>query len=332
METTYNVNATGFEQQAHALICLKAFDRICAKARGRFRIVPLKGIDLMRFLYSDTLDRELNDIDLLVVNADREMDFIELMQSEGYRPEFSFALDEAALKKKRKVSMISSSQLMPNVDVHFVLITKKFFSFTINDFNRDAILRTKVVDDVISELDNVDRWLYLAAHLTFHFLEGEKWYRDLALLIECFNEEEMLTFVKRTQQYNFERVVVAVCARMQSKYPDIASWINTSQLLPDRQGECFVRYIEFMAAHPRRLGRGLRLARYYWEFIFISRKSLRRKSFLCLIFSSLGNMQNIYRCHVPVAVLLYVPHVLINALGILLFSLQYHFVSTYYRK
>ena len=51
------------------------------------------------------------------------------------------------------------------------------------------------------------------------------------------------------------------------------------------------------------------------------------QTFLRLLFPSLGNMQNIYRCHALLAVLLYVPHVLMNVLGLLLFQTQYHHVS-----
>ena len=205
METTFNVTATDFAQQAHALICLDAFDKLCVKAKGNFRLVPLKGIDLVRFLYADTLDRELNDIDLLVIPAGRAMGFIELLQRDGYRPEFSFALDEAALRKKRKVSMLSPSERVPNVDVHIALVTKKFFSHTINGFNEDAVSRLKVVDEVVSVLDNVDRWLYLASHLTFHFLEGDKWYLDLALLMERFDEEERLTLLRLKRSRNHRK-------------------------------------------------------------------------------------------------------------------------------
>ena len=328
METIYNTNATDYQQQVQAMICLGAFDHICAKAKGHLRIVPLKGIDLMRFLYSDTLDRELKDIDLLVTPAEQAMHFIETMQHDGYRTEFSFALDEAVLNKKKKVSMLSPSERLPNVDVHLTLITKKFFSSTINGFNPDAIARLKAVDEVVSVLDNVDRWLYLATHLTFHFLDGDKWYRDLVLLMERFNEEDMSTLLDRTKQYHFERVVGAVCNRIQSKYPDIADSSITAQLLSDKSGKRFIHYIDFMASHPKRLGHGLRLARYYWEFIFISRKKQRRHALLSMIFPSLGNMQSIYRCHALFALLLYVPHFLLNALGLLLFSAQYRILTT----
>lgn len=328
METLYNATATNFEQQVQAMICLDAFDKICAKANGHFRIVPLKGIDLIRFLYSDTLDRELKDIDLLVIPAERAMGFIELLQNDGYRPEFPFALDEEALRKKRKVSMLSPSERIPNVDVHLAFITKKFFSRTINGFNQEAITRMKDVNEVVSVLDDVDRWLYLAAHLTFHFLEGDKWYRDLVLLMERFDEEDIQTLVKRTERYNFERIIGAICSRMQSKYPGIANRVNISQLLPDKSGQRFLRYIDFMAVHPKRLGHGIRLARYYWEFVFISKKHQRLRSYMSLMLPSLGNMQNIYRCHAMFAILLYVPNLLLNALGLLLFSAQYCIVSS----
>ena len=323
METIYNASATDFEMQVQAMLLMKAFDDICDKAKGKIRIVPLKGIDLVRFLYADTLDRELKDIDLLVMPAEKSGSIIDLLQNDGYRPEFSFALDETALKKKKKVSMLSNSDRKPNVDVHLALITKKFFSTTINGFNDDAISRTKAIDEVVSVLDGTDRWLYLASHLTFHFLHGEKWFRDLILLMDRFDEDEMALLVERTKQYNFERIVSAVYSRMISIYPKIAGRIDMDQLLPDRGGKRFLRYMEYLEAHPKKIGRGLRLARYYWEFVFISKKSQRRRCFMRLIFPSLGDLQNIYRCHASVALLLYLPNMLINALGVLLFSAQY---------
>lgn len=328
METTYNATLADMQQQVQALLLLKAFDTLCAKARGRFRIVPLKGIDLMRCLYADTLDRELKDIDLLVLPTEQAMDCVGLLQHDGYRPEFSHALDKAALDKKKKVSMLAPSERQPHIDVHLALITKKFFSATINDFNQDAIARVKAVDDVVSLLDDVDRWLFLAAHLTFHFLEGDKWYRDLALLWERFNEADMATLRQRTEQYHFQRVVAAVLRRLQPRYPAIAGRITLQQqLLPDRSSQRFLRFVDAMAAHPERLGHGFHLARYYWEFIFISDARQRRQAFLHLLFPSLGNLQNIYRCHALGALLLYVPHVLMNMLGLLLFSIQYAIAS-----
>ena len=331
METTYNATATDFAQQAQALICLDAFDNICAKAKGQFKIVPLKGIDLMRFLYSDTLDRELKDIDLLVIPAERAMEFIELLEADGYRPEFSFALDKTALDKKRKVSMLSPVKRLPNVDVHLALVTKKFFSHTINSFNQDALARIKAVDDVVCILDDIDRWLYLASHLTFHFLNGDKWYRDLILLMERFDDEDMATLIKRTKQYNFERIVSAVISQIRLINPALANRIDIAQLLSDKSDKRFLRYINFMTEHPKRLGHGLRLGRYYWEFIFISDKRQRRHTISSLMCPSLGNMQNIYRCHAPLAILLYLPNMLINALGLSLFSAHYLLFSNSHR-
>ncbi len=330
METTYNVRTADLERQANALVYINCFDKICAKSKGRFRIVPLKGIDLIRSVYSDTLDRELKDIDLLVIPAERAMEFIRSLQADGYHPEFSFALDEAAMNTKRKVSMISPSERIPNVDVHIALVTKKFFSATINGFNSDSISRLKVVDEVVSELDDIDRWLYLSSHLAFHFLEGGKWYRDLILLMERYDDEDVSTLINRAKQYNFERVVAAVCTRI---HPSEATGrVDITQLLPDKQGKRFLNYINSMAAHPERLGHGFRLARYYWEFIFISKKKQRIHSLLNLVFPALGNMQNIYRCHALPAILLYIPHILMNTLGLLLFSAQYHFISTFHKQ
>ena len=328
MKTTYNNTVTDYAQQVQALLCIDAFENLCAKASGRFRIVPLKGIDLIRFLYSETLDRELRDLDVLVLPEQRAMGFIELLFSEGYRAEYTFSLDSSALREKRKVSMLSPSEKIPDIDVHFALIHKKFFSKTINGFNLDAVSRIRDVDEVVSVLDNIDRWMYLASHLTFHYLEGEKWYRDLALLLNRFNENDLDLLISRSKSYNFERIVGAVCWRMQSKYPDIAGRITLSDLLPSGSDNRFLRYIAFMAEHPKRLGNGFHLVRYYWEFIFIKRKEHLHHSFVRLLFPSIGNMQNMYRCHAIPAALLYVPNFIVNALGFLLFMAQYYLIST----
>ena len=327
METTYNEAANDFGHQVQAMICMSAFERLCAKVKGQFRLVPLKGIDLVRFLYSDTLDRELRDLDILVVPAEKAMDFIGMLQQEGYRAEYSFSLDKAAMHEKKKVSMVSGSERLPDVDVHLALLHKKFFSNTINGFNQDALSRIKDTDDVISVLDDVDRWMYLAAHLTFHYLEGEKWYRDLALLLERFDDSQIQILMNRSRQYNFERIVGAVCFRMQSTYPKVVERVPFQQLLPGKKGRKFITYIIYMAAHPKRLGHGFHLVRYYWEFVFISKRSDWRRSIGKLFFPSLGNMQNIYRCHAALAVLCYIPNVIINAIGFIPFTLQYLLIS-----
>ncbi len=333
METTYNATASDLQQQVQAMLLLKAFDALCAKARGRFTLVPLKGIDLVRSLYGDTLDRELKDIDLLVLPTQRATEFVALLQQDGYRPEFAFALDAAALAQKQKVSMLSPApERLPHIDVHLALITKKFFSATINGFNHDALTRLQAVDEVVSVLDAVDRWLFLAAHLTFHFLSGDKWFRDLALLLERFSEEELSTLLQRAQQYHLERIVAAVLFRLQAVYPDIARRIDLAPLLPDRRSQRFLRYVAFMTTRPQRLGHGFRPARYYWEFTFISHRSQLREAFLRLLLPTLGTLQNLYRCRALPAVLLYVPHVLMNSLGLLLYTAQYHLVTTVHRR
>ena len=316
------------QRQVQALICLKAFDTLCSRAQRPCRIVPLKGIDLMRFLYADTLDRELKDIDLLVLPADHAQDFIQILLADGYRAEFPHALDKAVLDNKKKVSMLAPSERMPNVDVHLALVTKRFFSDTINGFNRDALSRLQPVNEVVSVLDNVDRWLFLAAHLAFHFLEGDKWYRDLALLLERMDGQEITTLLDRTKQYHLERVVGAVCMRMQSNYPDVAKRINSTQLLADQSGKRFIRYMGFIAAHPSRVGHGVRPARYYWEFVFISEPKQQRRAFLSLLLPSIATIQNLYRCRAISAVLMYVPHLLMNMLGVLLFYAQYFIRSS----
>ena len=311
METTRNKDVTDFQRQAQALMCLRAFDALCAQSKGICHLVPLKGIDLLRTLYADTLDRELHDIDLLVYPAEKAMDFIALLQAEGYRPEFAHALDAAALQTKKKVSMLAPSENLPHVDVHIALVTKKFFSMTINSFNEDALTRLQPVDEVVSELDKIDRWLFMASHLAFHFLTGDKWYRDLALLWDRMDEKEKAVLFERAKQYHFDRIVEAVLFRMQGGEPNSR----------------FLRYVAYVTANPKRLEHGIRPARYYWEFILIGDETERRRAYRALLFPSLGNMQNIYRCHALVAVLLYLSHVLLNSIGWLVLTIHYAIYS-----
>ena len=293
------------------MMCLRAFDALCAQSKGLCHLVPLKGIDLLRTLYADSLDRELHDIDLLVYPAEKAMDFIALLQAQGYRPEFAHALDEAALQSKKKVSMLAPSEHLPHVDVHIALVTKKFFAMTLNGFNEDALTRVQPVDEVVSELEKIDRWLFLASHLAFHFLTGEKWYRDLALLWDKMNEKERATLHDRAKHYHLERVVEAVLFCMQGGTPDSR----------------FLRYVAHVTANPKRLEHGVRPARYYWEFILISDDKERRRAYRALLFPSLGNIQNIYRCHALTAVLLYLPHVLLNSIGLLVLTIHYAIYS-----
>lgn len=327
METTRNINVSNFQQQAQALICLRAFDTLCAKSKGRFHIVPLKGIDLMRSLYSDTLDRELHDIDLLVLPTERVIEFTDMLRQDGYQPEFAFALDPIALNAKKKVSMLSSSGNLPNIDVHMALITKKFFSATTNGFNEDTLLRVKAEDDVVCVLDDVDKWLFMATHLAFHFLTGDKWFRDLALLLDCFTAEKNKILVQRAKQYHLDRIVKAVLVQMEPLYPEIVDKMGLTQLLSDKNEKHFLRYVGYIVKHQRWLGKGPRLARYYWEFIFICDNKQRWCSFGRLLFPSLGNMQNIYRCYAISAIFLYIPHVIINIIGMVLFAIQYYTIS-----
>lgn len=329
MKTIFNTSEINLEQQVHALFYLNAFDTICTKSKGMVNIVPLKGIDLLRFLYADTLDRELHDIDLLVFPPQKAMDFIEMLQKDGYRQEFSHALDKVALASKKKVSMLPSSDLLPHIDVHLAFITKKFFSDTINDFNQDALSRLKKVDDVVYILDDVDRWLYLSTHFAFHYLTGDKWCRDLILILERFNEEQRHTLLQRTEQYHLERVVWTVVNVLQSRYPEITDKMDILHRLSEKMEKRFMHYIHFITSHPQQVSHGFRLSRYYWEFIFISHSGQRFRALIALLFPSLGDMQNIYRCHILKAIVLYIPHILMNTLGMFAFWIQYNLFANY---
>ena len=327
MEPTCNIQTDDFQRQVQALLCLRSFEHLCEEAEGRFIIVPLKGIDLLRSLYADTLDRELRDIDLLIHPAEKALEMVELLQQEGYRPEFDFALDKAAFLEKKKISMIPPSPKKIHVDVHMALITKRFFSDTIGTFNKDALSRLIKQNEVVYVLDDVDRWLFLAAHLAFHFLAGDKWYSDLDLLAKQFSEKQFQTLISRTKQYHLERVVAAVCDRLYNQFSNITDHIPLSIILPEASGKRFLQYIRYMELYPERLGHGLHPARYYWEFLFISQRRQRCRAFLQLLFPSLGMMQNMYRCHAFTAIWMYLPHVLMNMLGILLFNIQYMVIS-----
>lgn len=309
------------------MMCLSAFDALCRREREHAgcRLVPLKGIDLVRTLYADSLDREMHDIDLLVVPAQKSREFIGRLLEMGYRPEFAFALEGKALESKKKVSMLAPSENLPHIDVHLALITKRFFAQFIGRFNEDALARLHPVDEVVSELDDVDRWLFLATHLAFHFLTGDKWYRDLALLLDKMDEQQLALLHERAMHYRFDRVVAAVLTQMQAHYPESVQRIPLQQWFPSERTRRFLRYTNYYASDPRKLERKISVARYYWEYLFIATPIATKAR--ALLFPSLGNIQNIYRCHALVAPLMYLPHIILNLLGLLVFSIHYAIVS-----
>lgn len=304
---------------ARSLLILSQFDELCKLAEGLCEIVPLKGISLLRGLYHSNLDRAVGDIDLLIIPAENLGAYIDRLQQNGYELQFDFMRHKATRERKRKVALKSKAKhLAVDVDLHTAFVTKKFFSQSVKDFNRDALTRCTLAGNGIRQMDSTDEWLFLAQHATFHLFSDPKWLRDLDLLSRQMSSDEWQQLTERARHYGFLRIHYLTTVYLKS------FGLNFQHPLPELcGGKLFRRFTE--SYFPNRVSvLTQKLTNLFWEFLFIDSTNARLRAYGQLLFPSLALLRNIYRVKKRIwAVLLYPLHLPLSLLAMLLFGAIY---------
>lgn len=307
---------------ARGMLVLEQFHRICSAALGICTVVPLKGVSLLKSIYSKHLDRDAGDIDLLVFPSEKAEEFVEKLTREGYRRQFDYLCDRKALNSKRKIALTSTNPLETDVDIHLDLVTKRYFRRTIREFNKDAISRIRydAADDAGNpadpRLDKVDEWLFLAQHACFHQFQELKWIRDLKILADTFSPDEVTTLIERASLYNMRRVTAI-------SYIQILRRVGHSTLpaisYPGiRRFEA--RAENILHRHHSKLR--TRINNWFWEILCIDHPADRLRGYLRFIFPSTGSLKATYRTDSALkANLLRIPHTLVAPLAVLFFHL-----------
>lgn len=305
---------------ARTLILLNNYEWVKKEAADiGVTIIPIKGIDLLQTLYSEKFDRFVRDIDVLCLNRSECVKLAERLCKNGYRLEFPYSLHTQILETKKKVSLLSGRPTKVNVDLHTSLVTKKFFSQTVGTFNQDALSRC-----VDGHLERTDNWLFLAQHAAFHLFSDVKWIRDLHLLYRDFTPGEQDLLKQKARHYGFNRVTMLTLHLLrhlgeEQKTPPPPTYISSSDK----------RFLSFAMRFINRPAKGLsfRVSVVYWEFLFISRRVERFRSWLRLLFPSIGMLGCIYRmdktCYAPFFYLLNFPVVLLSSV---VFGFLYYLV------
>ncbi len=315
---SHNGKDTPVQLAVRAMMVIDCFEKILSFIGPDITVIPLKGIDLLESLYAETLDREVNDIDLLVPVPGEFTTALERLMAHGFTPEFKFALDADALARKRKVSLKSPSPALPDVDLHMTAITKKFFSTSTESFNSDIVKRSAPCPQrkSVRRLDTVDKWLFLAQHLAFHMFNGKKWVKDLWLLQRDMSPAEIDTLISRAHAYGMTRIVAA------TRYHLWRHFSNRGGIhIPDI--ETNNRFMDFIRHNARQFNHRSNRDRFiagFWEMAFIDDLHKRRKAYLRLIFPDLGTMKNIYRTrNLILTSALYAVHVPLMSVGTAIF-------------
>ncbi len=315
---SHNGKDTPVQLAVRAMMVIDSFDKILSFIGHDITVIPLKGIDLLESLYAETLDREVNDIDLLVPVPGEFTTALERLMAHGFTPEFKFALDADALARKRKVSLKSPSPALPDVDLHMTAITKKFFSASTETFNSDIVKRSAPCPQRkgVRRLDTVDKWLFLAQHLAFHMFNGKKWVKDLWLLQRDMSPAEISTLISRAHVYGMTRIVAA------TRYHLWRHFNNRGGIhIPDIETDN--GFIDFIRRNARQFNHRSNRDRFiagFWEMAFIDDPRKRRKAYLRLIFPYLGTMKNIYRTRNRILTsALYAVHVPLMSVGTAIF-------------
>lgn len=312
--TEKRVKAEPFDL-ARSMLILNQFEELCRLAEGICEVIPLKGIALLRTLYSERFDRAVGDIDLLISPADRLGDYIERLQKRGYTLQFDFMSNQATRARKGKVALRASvPHLTVDVDLHTAFVTKKFFSRSVERFNADALARCKSEGRSLRTMEPLDEWLFLAQHACFHQYSDPKWLRDLYLLAGAMSSEQWNALEVRARNYGFLRVLYLTSLQLHVAYADFHHPIPC---LPSAAlFSCFVAH--YRAAHTHALWR--KLTSLFWEFLFIDRLGDRLKALFSLLFPTPSLLRNIYRKnHWLQVLLLYPANLLLSLLAGLLF-------------
>ena len=304
---------------ARSMLILSQFDELCRKADGLCEVVPLKGISLLRGLYAKSLDRAVGDIDLLITPAERLGEYIDRLTRHGYAYQFDFMRHQATLERKRKVALRSkASHLAVDVDLHTAFVTKKFFSRSVEAFNRDALARCRAMGGPVRQMEPIDEWLFLAQHACFHQYSDPKWLRDLDLLARTMSPVRWQELLERAHTYGFERVAYLTTATLHAL--DRAFPHPCPNL---RRGWLFRRFTKNY--HPQKASSLTRkLTKLFWEFLFIDRPLARLRACCQLLLPSPSLLRNIYRTdRWFVVLLLYPVHLILSLLAIVLFGVIY---------
>ena len=312
--TENRVKAEPFDL-ARSMLILNQFEELCRMAEGICEVVPLKGIALLRTLYSERFDRAVGDIDLLISPADRLGDYIERLQKRGYTLQFDFMSNQATRARKGKVALRASvPHLTVDVDLHTAFVTKKFFSRSVERFNADALARCKSEGRSLRTMEPLDEWLFLAQHACFHQYSDPKWLHDLYLLARAISPEQWVALGERAREYGFLRVFYLTSEQLRTHYSDFP---HPAPCLCG--GSLFSRFVAHYRADRTR-GLGRKLTSLFWEFLFIDRSWDRTKALLSLLFPTPSLLRNIYRKnHWLQVLLLYPANLLLSLLAGLLF-------------
>lgn len=304
---------------ARALLVLGQYRRLCRMADGICRVVPLKGVSLLQSVYSERLDRDAGDIDIMVIPADKAEEFVGRLVGEGYRRQFSYLTDREAFAAKRKLALLSRNPLETDVDIHLDLVTKRFFRHHCGHFNRDAVARCMASGAGELRLDKTDEWLFLAQHACFHRFEEVKWLRDLSKVALTFSEEETRCLSDRMKRYGMERIVRVSCNELARAGMFAPAEISAAPLSGvekrfDRLADNILH-----RSHPRFMAR---IFAWQWEILCISTPAGRFRGFFRFVFPGQGDMKAIYRTRsVLKANLLRVPHAVMAAVAVIFLQL-----------
>lgn len=301
---------------ARSMLVLGQYEELKRLARGVCRLVPLKGVSLLLTVYDDGR-REAGDIDVLVDPPEQAASFAARLEKAGYRRQFDYLHDDAALAGKQKMAFLARTPLETDVDVHTAFVSKKFFRHHCGNFNRDALRRCIPSGDAEARMDRVDEWLFLAQHACFHRFEQEKWLMDLLRILEGFSEEERQTLLERCDFYGFHRVALVACDELKKYSP--GSGMARMKRRPD--DESTLRQARRMLHGPHvRLMR--RIIAWMWEIFMIDTKAGRRNACRRFIFPSAAELKAVYRSSSRwLLPLLHVAHTIPAALAVVAFSL-----------
>lgn len=301
---------------AKSLLVLNNYQWLKNKAEDLgINIIPIKGIDLLKTIYSDSLERPVCDIDIFIADEEKALQFCTFLCQDDYRPEFPFSLRREVLNSKHKISLIACCRGKVNVDIHTALVTKKFFSKTINGFNSDAANRCD-----INGMEIKDKWLFLAQHAAFHNWSNPKWIEDLHIIYKDFTQAERKQLKSMAEYYGLRRIYLATIEVLHdviTKEYHVTDCIN-------RNDRNFLKYIR-KNRRPFKRNISDRIITAYWEFNFITDKRQRQKMLLKLLWPEKGVLANIYRIKKASSLWFYYPlNLIISIVTGLIFRIDYN--------
>lgn len=181
-------------------------------------LIPLKGVALSQELYGDPCIRSSVDLDILIHPEHLEK-AEKILLDAGYQNDLLLHDMSEAQKRYITNSLPHHQYLNCEKNIHIELHWRSFlWSKEQVDALWDAGNSSAWLNAGFMQLSTEENILFLADHGARHGWRSLKWLSDIAMLLQCFSEEEWLSLYKRASYFDLQRVICQAATLLDAIY------------------------------------------------------------------------------------------------------------------